>query len=74
MRGDIIVKVKAGGNRRSIEHFGNDRYLVRTDLTNHEDINKEVVMLLSKYMSVPEHRIVLKSGATSEDKVFQLVM
>jgi len=74
MRGDIIVKVKTGTTKKSIEHFGGDRYLVKTDLTETESINKEIIEMLSVYMGVPEHRIVLKSGLTSGDKVFQLVM
>lgn len=71
---DIIIKVKSGGSKKSIENFGNNRYLIRTDLLNHKEVNKEVIVMISKYMGIPENRFFMKSGLESEDKIVQLVM
>ncbi|MFA6022713.1 MAG: hypothetical protein WC781_01355 [Candidatus Pacearchaeota archaeon] len=74
MKGDIVVKVKLGSMKKSIENFGADRYLIKTDSTEHNTANRDIVTMLSRYMGIPENKIILKSGLASEDKVFQLVM
>lgn len=69
---EVIVKVKPGNMRRSIENFGNGRFLVRAGGQTHQEINKEIIEMLSRYLGHPKSRIQIKSGIDSEDKVFVL--
>ena len=69
---EVIVKVKPGNMKRSIENFGNGRFLARVGGQTSQEINKEVIVMLSKYLGHPEARIQIKSVIDSEDKVFVL--
>ena len=73
MKTDIIVKVKIGSLKRSIENFGENRYLIKTDFVKDEDVNKDVIFMLSKYMGVPPNRFQLINGFDKEDKIFKIV-
>lgn len=74
MVGEIVVKVKSGSLKGSIENFGANRYLIKTDSINHNEINKDRTFMLSKTLGIPKHRLALKSGLEREDKVFQILM
>ncbi|MFA5993233.1 MAG: DUF167 family protein [Candidatus Pacearchaeota archaeon] len=69
---EVVVKVKPGNMRRSIENFGNGRFLARVGSKTHPEMNAEVIEMLAKYLGHPESRIQIKSGIDSEDKVFVL--
>ena len=73
MKSDVIVKVKPGSIKRSIEHFGENRYLIKTDSINNDEINKDVLFMLSKYMGVPTTKLEFKSGISSNDKILQII-
>ncbi|HRZ85303.1 MAG TPA: hypothetical protein P5277_00835 [Candidatus Paceibacterota bacterium] len=69
----INIRVRRGDMKRSIENFGSGRFLVRVGGKTNEEINKEVVEMLSRYLGHPMNRIELIGGSEAEDKVFQLV-
>ncbi len=69
---EVVVHVKLGSVKRSIENFGANRYLIKTDLVNHAEVNKDVIFMLSKYMGLPENRFSLIKGEEKEDKVFSI--
>ncbi|MEK6891125.1 MAG: hypothetical protein AABX03_03215 [Nanoarchaeota archaeon] len=73
MRGKITVMVKSGSLKRSIENFGGGRYLVKTNMTDHPEINTDVLFMLSRTLGLPQDRIVLVAGETSENKLFQII-
>ena len=73
MKSDVVVKVKHGSVKRSIEHFGENRYLIKTDSINNDEINRDVLFMLSKYMGVPISKFEFKLGISSNDKVLQIV-
>ena len=68
----IIIKVKSGSLKRSIESFGNNRYLIKTTETENVKINEEVIFMLSKYTGTPQQRFNIIKGLNSEDKIIIL--
>ncbi|OIO43455.1 hypothetical protein COU56_00525 [Candidatus Pacearchaeota archaeon CG10_big_fil_rev_8_21_14_0_10_31_9] len=73
MKSDVVVKVKPGSIKKSIEHFGENRYLIKTDSVNNDEINGDVLFMLSKYMGLPPNRLEFKSGISTNDKVLQII-
>ncbi|HLD98530.1 MAG TPA: hypothetical protein VI815_04345 [Candidatus Nanoarchaeia archaeon] len=73
MRNKFIVMVKSGSLKRSIENFGANRYLVKTNLVDNQEVNKDVLFMLSKTLGLPEERVILVSGENSDNKIFQIV-
>lgn len=73
MNTNIVVRVKSRTTKKSIEYFGNDRYLIKTESDDHNIINKEVVEMLSKYMGLAPNRIILKAGFSNQDKLLQII-
>jgi len=69
----VTVRVRRGDIRRSIENFGAGRFLARVGGKTNDEINAEVIEMLSKALGHPEGRIELINGFDKEDKVFQLV-
>ena len=67
---EVTVHVKSGTTKKSIENFGGGRFLIKTDLTDNNEINKEVIMMLSRYLGTPKEIIAIKSGENKEDKRF----
>ena len=72
MKGEITVLVRVGNLKRSIEHFGNNRYLCRVESQTEDAKIAEILEMLSKYMGIPVGRFQLKSGIGSDIKVFEL--
>lgn len=73
MHGDFIVMIKSGNLRKSIENFGGNRYLCRVAGQTEEEINAEILEMLSKYTGIPAHRFVSKAKMGNDTKIFQLV-
>lgn len=70
---DINVMVRPGSIRPSIEPFGDNRFLIKTNLTNHDQINEEIPRLLATKLGVPAARIVLVNGIDNNTKNFRIV-
>ncbi|MEK6873762.1 MAG: hypothetical protein AABW91_02865 [Nanoarchaeota archaeon] len=73
MKSDVVVKVKSGSIKRSIENFGENRYLIKTDAISNDEVNKDVLFMLSKCMGIPLSKFEFKSGLSSDDKVLQII-
>lgn len=73
MKSDVIVKVKTGSTKKSIEHFGENRYLIKSESVEDDLVNKDVLFMLSKYMGLPPNKFGFKPGINSEDKVLQII-
>lgn len=73
MRNKVTVMVKSGSLKRSIENFGGNRYLVKTNQIEHQEINKDVLFMLSRTLGLPEDRIILVAGESSDNKLFQII-
>lgn len=69
---EVNVMVKSGSLKRSIESFGDNRFLVKTELTDQNQINQEIPKLLSKEMGIPPTQFELISGANGNIKVYQI--
>lgn len=67
---NVTVKVKFGGNKQSVESFGNNRYLVYI-YSNKEDEGAldELAALLAKQLGVPLNRVELRRDM-GDTKVF----
>jgi len=72
MRNEYTIRVKSGSSKRKIENFGNNRYLVKVAFINHNDINKELIIMFSKYLGVPPGRIRIISGIDENDKILKI--
>lgn len=70
---DVIVKVIAGSSKNYIEHFGDNRFLVKVQATEHSEINKDVVEALSKYTGTPPERIKIICGHGTQNKIFKII-
>lgn len=68
-----MVMVKSGTNKRSIENFGNNRYLIKTNSISNEDVNKDVIFMLSRTIGLPEDKLALVAGMNQEQKIFQII-
>jgi len=68
----ISVRVKPESTREAIENFGNNRYLTRVLAKEIEEVNAELIKMFSTYFGMPTHKIVIKSGWDTNDKVLEL--
>ena len=74
MGAKIYVKVKASSGKRSIENFGNSRYLVYlSEPAENDRANIELINLLSKYFGVPHSKIVIKTGRHDNNKMIEIL-
>lgn len=67
---DVSVRIKPNSNKRTIESFGNNRYLVYLNSNlNEQAMWDELLAMLSKKFGVPPNRIELRRDMGA-DKVF----
>ena len=70
----IKLKVKTKSGRRSIEDFGNNRYLVYLkEEPENNKANIELLNLLSKHFGVAASRIKIKTGLYHDEKMIELL-
>ena len=70
----IYIKVKPNSGKRSIESFGNNRYLVYlSEPPENDKANIELTSMLSKYFGVPPAKIVIKHGRSGDNKMIEIV-
>ncbi len=70
---DINIMVKPGSLKTSIEPFGDNRFLIRTTLTSHDQINLEIPKILSTKMGLPPQRFQLVNGIDENIKNYRIV-
>lgn len=58
---DINVMVKPGTLKTSVESFGDNRFLIKVELTDHSKINEEIPKMLSREMGIPPNQFELIS-------------
>ena len=69
----IFVTVKPRKKENIIEKTDNSHYIVFTkEIPVKGRVNNAVQKLLSKHLNLPRNVIILKSGATSKHKVFEI--
>ena len=69
----INIKVKPNSPKRSIESFGNNRYLVYLkEPPENNRANMELINFLSKEFGTPVSMIKIKSGRNSHNKVVEI--
>jgi uncharacterized protein YggU (UPF0235/DUF167 family) len=69
----ITIKVKLDSLKNSIEYFGSDRYLVKVQASNHNEANKLMIDMLSKYTGISPNRFEFIRGLDSEDKLVRII-
>ncbi len=69
---EIIVMVKSGSLKRSVESFGDNRFLVRIELTEHNQINLEIPKILAPELGMPPKSFELISGFDKDIKIFRI--
>jgi len=70
----ITVKVKTKSGKRSIESFGNNRYLVYLkEEPENNKANIELLNFLSKQFGVPATKIKIKTGLHHDEKMIELL-
>ncbi|MEK6875092.1 MAG: DUF167 domain-containing protein [Nanoarchaeota archaeon] len=69
----IYIKVKANSSKKSIENFGNNRYLVYLkEPAENDRANIELLNTLAKYFTTPASRMRIKSGHHQENKIIEM--
>lgn len=70
----FYVRVKTRCEEVEVQDFGNNRFLVHlTEVPTHDRANIELINLMSKRLGIPPLKLKIISGATSQDKVLELV-
>ncbi len=68
------VHVKANASESKIEDFGDNRYLVyvKSPAENNE-ANIEMLKMMGKHLGIPSTKLRVVVGATSKDKIVEIV-
>lgn len=70
----FYIRVKTGCSEKSIEEFGNNRYVVHlTCEPYHNQANAELINFFAKHVGVPPLKLKIVSGLTNKDKVLETV-
>lgn len=69
---EINVMVKPGSLKNSIELFGDNRFLIKTELTDHNKINEEIKKILAPKLGIPPREIELIKGINENIKIFKI--
>jgi len=69
----ITIRVKLNSLKNSIEYFGSDRYLIKVQTNNHDEANKIMIDMLSRYTGISPRKFEFVRGITSEDKLLRIV-
>lgn len=69
----ITIKVKLGSIKNSIEYFGSDRYFIKVQATEHNEANKLMRDMLSRYTGIHPNRFEFVRGTNSENKLLKIV-
>lgn len=69
----IAVKVKAGAKAEKIEKISEDKFSVWVrEKPQDGKANYAVRELLANYFNIPKSRIILMSGETAKNKIFEI--
>lgn len=69
----IHLKVKPSSGKKTIENFGDNRYLVYLKEPPENDrANIELINFLAKQFTTPPNRIKIKSGRYSNNKLIEI--
>lgn len=71
-RREIVVMVKPGSLTTDVESFGDNRFLVRTIIKEHDKINLEIPRVLSSELGIPPKNFELISGLEKNIKIFRI--
>ena len=69
---EITVMVKSGSLGRSVESFGDNRFLVRLEPMEQNQINLEIPKMLSSGLGIPPKDFELISGFDKNIKIFKI--
>ncbi len=70
----IFVKVKINKNKEGVEKLLMDDYIVWTKEPAKENrANFDIIRQLSDYFGIPKSGVILKRGATSKNKIFEII-
>ena len=70
----ITVKVSAGAKSESIEEVSPNIFKIKVRVAREKGkANERVVEILAEYFNVAASRVLLKSGATSREKRFEIL-
>jgi len=68
----VTVMVKFGNLKNSVESFGDNKFLVKTELKEHSRINSELPAMLSHKLGIPPKNFKLISGFEKNIKIFKI--
>jgi len=70
----IVVKVKPNAKEEKVEKIEETNFVVAVKEPAKEDrANKAVIKALAKFLGITSSQIILKSGATSRHKIFEVL-
>ena len=70
----IAIKVQPRSSRPGVEEAGEGSYLVRVrSIPRDGKANAEAIELLAEHLSVPRSRLRIVQGASSRNKVVELI-
>lgn len=70
----IKVKVKPRSGKRSVESFGDNKYLIYLkEEPENNKANIELINLLSRYFGIPISKIRIKTGLHNNEKTIELL-
>ena len=69
----ITIKVKLNSLKNSIEYFGSDRYFIKVQATEHNEANKLMLDMLSRYTGIHPKRFEFVRGINNEDKLLKII-
>jgi len=74
MLGKFNVHVKANASESKIEDFGDNRFLVYVkSAPENNEANIEMLKMLGKHLGIPSTKLRITLGATSKEKVVEVV-
>lgn len=70
---NITIMARPGSSQQSIEKFAPDGFLVRlVSWSEHNEANKELLKVLSRYFGVPASHIKIKHGLHDKVKLVEV--
>ncbi len=69
---EVTVMVKPGSFKRSVESFGDNKFLVKIEFKEHSQINSELPKMLAPRLGIPPKSFQLVSGFEKDIKIFEI--
>jgi uncharacterized protein YggU (UPF0235/DUF167 family) len=70
----IFIRARPNSSEIKIEKFGENRYLVFLKASAEDnEANIELLKVMGKYLGIPSTKIQIIAGATSKDKILEIV-